>query len=194
MTLYFRKVKYLGTHCQECICRGIRRLEEIYPDTHRLEEIRPDTHYLEEIYLDTQRLDGNCPSTCRLKEICLHQEKKSASGRTGCIRTHQALRRLWTYPGRAHTTPNAKRTGNVNSDTALHGSVHSDAVCQGAVHPDAARHGICLPEGVCQAIFLLDTAVSGHFPSGCSHVRANGVRMTRVMAPRSCCLLRHGTL
>jgi len=35
--------------------------------------------------------------------------------------------------------------------------------------------------------------VSEHFPSGCSRVRANGVRTTRVMAPRSRCLSRHGT-
>ena len=79
---------------------------------------------------------------------------------------------LWTYPGRVHTTPNTKRTGNVNSDAALHGSMHSDAVCQGAVRPDAARHGICLLDRACQRIFLLDAAVSGHFPSGLSHVRA----------------------
>jgi len=45
----------------------------------------------------------------------------------------------------------------------------------------------------CQGIFLLDAAVSGHFPSGRSRVRANGVRMTRVMAPRSRWLSRHGT-
>jgi len=112
----------------------------------------------------------------------LHQEKKSASGRTGCVRTHQALGTLWTHPGRAHTTPNVKCTGNVNSDAvcqgtvrpdaAHHGTVHSDAVCQGAMRPDAARRGICLLDGACQSIFLLDTAVSGHFPSGCSRVRA----------------------
>ena len=45
----------------------------------------------------------------------------------------------------------------------------------------------------CQGIFLLGAAVSGHFPSGRSRVRANGVRTTRVMAPGSCCLSRHGT-
>jgi len=45
----------------------------------------------------------------------------------------------------------------------------------------------------CQDIFLLDTAVSGHFPSGHSCVRANGVRTTRVMALRSCWLSRHRT-
>ena len=101
-----------------------------------------------------------------------HQEKKCPSGRTGSVLTHQALGTLWTHPGRAHTARNAKRTGNVNSDAARHGTVHSDAVCQGAVRPDAARHGICLPDGACQGIFLLDAAVSGHFPSGCSRVRA----------------------
>jgi len=104
-----------------------------------------------------------------------HQEKKSAAGRTGCVQTHQVLGTLWTHPGRAHTTPNTKRTCNVNSDAACHGTVHSDAVCQGAVRPDAARHGICLPDGACQGIFLLDAAVSGHFPSGCSRVRAFSV-------------------
>jgi len=78
---------------------------------------------------------------------------------------------LWTYPGRAHTAPNAKRTGNVNSDTARHGTVHSDAVYQGVMCPDPARHGICLLDGACQGIFLLDAALSGHFPSGHSRVR-----------------------
>jgi len=101
-----------------------------------------------------------------------HQEKKSVSRRTGCVRMHQALGMLWTHPGSAHTTPNVKCTGNVNSDAARHGTVHSDAVCQGAVHPDAARYGICLLDRVCQGIFLLDAAVSGHFPSERSRVRA----------------------
>ena len=101
-----------------------------------------------------------------------HQEKKSASGRTGCVQTHQVLRTLWTHPGRAHTAPNAKRTGKVNSDAVHHCTMHSDAVCPGAVLPDTARHGICLPDGACQGIFLLDAAVSGHFPSGRSCVRA----------------------
>jgi len=105
-----------------------------------------------------------------------HQEKKSASGRTGCVRTHQALGTLRTHPSREHITPNAKLTGNVNSDAARHGTVHSDAVCQGDVHPDAARHGICLPDGACQGIFLLDAAMSGHFPSGHSRVRAFSFR------------------
>ena len=45
----------------------------------------------------------------------------------------------------------------------------------------------------CQCIFLLDAAVSGHFPSGRSRVRANGIRMTRVMAPWLRWLSRHGT-
>ena len=99
---------------------------------------------------------------------------------------------LWTHSGRAHTAPNVKRTGNVNSDAARHGTVHSEAICQGAVRPDAVPHdavhsdavcqgavrldavyhGLCLPDGACQGIFLLDAAVSGHFPSGRSHVRA----------------------
>ena len=112
----------------------------------------------------------------------MHQEKKCASRRTGCVLTHQTLGTLWTHPGSTHTAPNAKRTGNVNSDAARHGTML----------PDAARHGICLPDGAwqrifvldarcqgiflldaqCQGIFLLDTAVSGHFPSGHSCVRA----------------------
>jgi len=85
---------------------------------------------------------------------------------------HQALGTLWTYSVSAHTAPNTKCTGNVNSD----------APHQGTVHLNADRHGICLPNGVwqgiflldalCQGIFLLDAAVSGHFPSGRSHVRA----------------------
>jgi len=37
----------------------------------------------------------------------------------------------------------------------------------------------------CQGIFLLDAAVSGHFPSGCCRVRANGVWTTCVMTPQS---------
>ena len=92
-------------------------------------------------YLNSQRFRGSS-----------HQEKKSVSGCTGCVQTHQAFGMLWTHPGRAHTAPNAKRTGNVNSD--------------------AARHGICLPDRACQIIFLLDATVSGHFPSGRSCVRA----------------------
>jgi len=99
-----------------------------------------------------------------------------------CVLTHQALGTLWTHPGSAHTAPNAKRTGNVNSDAARHSTMR----------PDAARHSICLPDGAwqgifvldawcqgiflldtqCQGIFLLDAAVSGHFPSGRSYVRA----------------------
>jgi len=102
----------------------------------------------------------------------MHQEKKSASGRTGCVRMHQELGTLWMHSGRTHTAPNAKCTGNVNSEAARHGTVHSDAVCQGVVRPDAARHGICLPDGACSGIFVLDAAVSGHFPSGRSRVRA----------------------
>ena len=114
------------------------------------------------------------------------------SGRTGCIQTHQAVRTLWTHPGRGHTAPNAKCTGKVNSDAvrhgtvhldtvcqsavrpdeARHGTVHSEAVCQGAVRPDAAHHGIYLPDRAYQGIFLLDTAMSGYFPSGRSRVSA----------------------
>ena len=45
----------------------------------------------------------------------------------------------------------------------------------------------------CQGIFLLDAAVSGHFPSGRSCIRANGIWTTPVMAPRSRWLSRHGT-
>jgi len=97
-----------------------------------------------------------------------HQEKKSASRRTGSVRTHQALGTLWTHPVSAHTAPNAKRTGNVNSDADRHG------ICL----PDRAWQGIFLLDAPCQGIFLLDTAVSGHFPTG-------HVRMTHVMAPRS---------
>ena len=93
---------------------------------------------------------------------------------------------LWTHPGRAHTAPNTKRTGNVNSVAARHGTVHSDTVCQGAVHPDTARHSTVRLDTVgtasayrmervrafsfwtqlCQGIFLLDAAVSGQMASG----------------------------
>ena len=94
------------------------------------------------------------------------------SGRIGCVRTHQVLGMLWTHPGRAHTAPNTKCTGNVNSDAARHSTVHSDAICQCSMRLDTACHGIYLPDRVCQGIFLLYTAVSGYFPSGCSCVRA----------------------
>ena len=137
-----------------------------------------------------------------------------ASGKKICVRTHQALGTLWKHPCRAHTTPNMKRTGNVNwdaardgtvhsdavcpgamrLDAARHGTVHSEAICQGAVCPDAAHHGICLEDRACQGIFLRDAAVSEHRPSGRSRIRANGVRTMRVMAPRSRCLSRHRTL
>ena len=40
------------------------------------------------------------------------------------------------------------------------------------LNSDADRHGICLPDEAWQAIFLLEAAVSGHFPSGRSCVRA----------------------
>ena len=145
------------------------------------------------------------------------------SGKKMCVRTHQALRTLWMQPGRAHTTPNAKRTGNVNSDAARHGTVYLDAVYQGAVRRTQHAVAPCIRTPytrapcvrtqlamasayqtervrafsfwtqLCQGIFLLDAAVSGHFPSGRSRVRANSVRMTRVMAPQSRCLSRHGT-
>jgi len=53
---------------------------------------------------------------------------------------------------------------------------------------------IFLLDAAVSAHFLLDADVSGHFPSGRSRVRANGVQTTRVMAPRSRWLSRHGTL
>jgi len=45
----------------------------------------------------------------------------------------------------------------------------------------------------CWGIFLLDAAMSGHFPSGRCRVRANGIWTMRVMAPRSRWLSRYGT-
>jgi len=89
-----------------------------------------------------------------------------------CVRTHQVLGMLWTHPVSAHTTPNTKRTGNVNSDAAHHGTVHPDADRHGICLPDRAWQGIFLRDTLCQGIFLLDAAESGHFPSGCSCVRA----------------------
>jgi len=82
-----------------------------------------------------------------------HQEKKSSSRCTGSVRTHQALGTLWTHPDGVHTAPNAKQTGNVNSDAARHSTVG----------PDADRHGICLPDVPCQGIFLLDALCQGIF-------------------------------
>jgi len=101
-----------------------------------------------------------------------HQEKKCASGRTGCVLTHQALGIHWTLPGSAYTAPNAKRTGNVNSDAARHGICLPDRAWQGIFVLDARCQGIFLLDIRSQRIFLLDAAVSEHFPSGCSRVRA----------------------
>jgi len=64
------------------------------------------------------------------------------------------------------------------------------------VHPDADRPGICLLDRVCQGIFLLDAAVSGHFPSGRSRVRAFSYRTRPDDACHGPCLSwlsRHGT-
>jgi len=111
---------------------------------------------------------------------------------------HQALGTLWTHHVSARTAPNAKRTGNVNSDAARHSTVRPDtdhhgiclpdgawqglflvdAPCQGIFLLDAPYQGIFLLDAPCQGIFLLDAAVSGYFPTG-------RVRMTHVMAPRS---------
>jgi len=102
----------------------------------------------------------------------VHQEKKCASGRTGCVLTHQALGTLWIHPGSAHTAPNAKRTCNVNSDAARHGTMRPGAARHGISLPDGAWQGIFVLDAWCQGIFLLDAAVSGHFPSGRSLVRA----------------------
>ena len=130
------------------------------------------------------------------------------SGKKICVRRH---------PVTTHTAPNAKRTGNVNSDAARHGTVHPDADRHGIYLPDGALQSIFLLDALCQGIFLLDAAVSGHFPSGHSRVRAfsfwtqpcqgiflldaamsghfptGRVRTTRVMAARSRWLSRHGT-
>jgi len=127
------------------------------------------------------------------RSMTTHQEKKSASGRTGCVQTHQVLGTLWTHPVSAHTTPNAKRTGNVNSDAARHGTVCPDADRHGICLLDRAWQGIFLLDALCQGIFLLDAAVSGHFPSGHSCIRAFSSWMRRVMAAWSRWLSRHGT-
>ena len=128
-----------------------------------------------------------------LPNLSVHQEKKFVSGRTGCVLTHQALGTLWMHPGSAHTAPNAKCTGNVNSDAACHGTMCPDAARHGICLPDGARQGIFILDARCQGIFLLDAAVSGHFPSGRSRVMANGIRTTRVMAPWLRWLSRYGT-
>jgi len=60
-----------------------------------------------------------------------------------------------------------RRTGRFR-----HNLLNSDADHHGTVRPDTDHHSICLPDGAWQGIFLLDAAVSGHFPSGCSRVRA----------------------
>jgi len=94
------------------------------------------------------------------------------SRHTGCVLTHQALGTLWTHPGSAHTAPNAKRICNVNSDAARHGICLPDGAWQGIFVLDARCQGIFLLDARCQGIVLLDAAVSGHFPSGRSRVRA----------------------
>jgi len=76
------------------------------------------------------------------------------------------------HPVSAHTAPNAKCTGNVNSDAARHGTMCPDACPHGICLPEGAWQGIFLLDALCQGIFLLDAAVSGHFPSGHSRVRA----------------------
>ena len=85
---------------------------------------------------------------------------------------HQVLGTLWTHPVSAHTGPNAKRTGYVNSDAAHHSTVRPEADCHVICLPDSVWQGIFLLDVLCQGIFLLDAAVSGHFPSGRSRVRA----------------------
>ena len=79
---------------------------------------------------------------------------------------------LWTHPVIVHTTPNAKRRGNVNSDTARHGTVCPDADRPSICLPDGAWQSIFLLDALCHGIFLLDTAVAGYFPSARSRVRA----------------------
>jgi hypothetical protein len=88
-------------------------------------------------------------------------------------------------PGRAHTAPNAKRTGDVHLDAARQGTLRVDAAHQGAELSDASCHGTMRPDGVatpyayrtrsgrvfsywtqpCQGIFLRDAAVSGQMAS-----------------------------
>jgi len=60
----------------------------------------------------------------------------------------------------------------LNLHAVRHGTVNPDAAHHGTVHPDAAHHGIGLPDATCQGISLLDAAMSRHFPSGRSCVRA----------------------
>jgi len=93
------------------------------------------------------------------------RKKKRVSVRTVCVLTHQALGTLWTHPGSAHTAPNAKCTGNVNSDAARHGAVRLDAARHGISLPDRAWQGIFLLDAAWQGIFLLDAAVSGQMVS-----------------------------
>jgi len=117
-----------------------------------------------------------------------------------------------------HSMPGRRVSGRSSprhraSGRSWHGICLSDGACQGIFFLDAALSGHFLLDRTCQGIFLLDaavsgnflldTAVSGYFPSGRSHIRAlptgrsrdraNGIRTTRVMAPRSCWLSRHGT-
>jgi len=125
---------------------------------------------------------------------------------------------LWTHPVSAHTTPNAKRTGNVNLDTARYSTMRPDADQQGICLADGVWQSIFLLDALCQGIFLLYAAMSRHFPSGHSCVRAFSFWMqpcqgiflldaavsghfptgrvwtTRVMAAQSRWLSRCGTL
>ena len=152
---------------------------------------------------------GMLPTLPLIPSLRQHQEKNFASGRTGCVRTHQALGTLWTHPGRVYTAPNTKRSGNVNSDTACHGTVHSDSVWTQLAIASAYRtervRAFSFWTQPCQGIFLLDAAVSEHFPSGRSHVRAFsfwtqpcqsifllGTAVSGQMASRPCVSWHHG--
>ena len=59
-----------------------------------------------------------------------------------------------------------------NSDPDRHGTVCPDAVCHGICLLDRVWQGIFLLDARCQGIVLLDAAVSRHFPSEHSCVRA----------------------
>jgi len=64
------------------------------------------------------------------------------------------------------------RCNLLNSDTDRHSTVRPDAEPHGICIRDRAWQGIFLLDTQYLSIFFLDAAVSGHFPSGCSHVIA----------------------
>ena len=171
-------------------CHGVRRLEEIRPDTcrpkstchggrrpdatccdtRRLEEIRPDTCRLEEICLDTLRLEDICPDTRRPEGKFRGVRRPYATCLTlvDTKKRHRFdNRRLEDYCG-AHLRLVCIRTANRCWERYVHWQVESGSICGGSYR------SICLatlyPEGKCpdpshpQEIYLDTPRLEGKMP------------------------------